>query len=193
MLSRIPSQQCILSHPAAPKGVLTICAKMRGKEGEKRGETNWQREKERKREAERYRTYSPPCFSSSLAPRGFSKAFSEKKKKQAAVRWIKQQQQPLSSLPSRLLALIFQSLSVPMLRLFYTLPGKWIFSFGSFSSPHYPIITSPPPPPTSLSHPPLFKAFLSQDWLAVKLAGFVFFVCFFFHVVVLVERCILPL
>lgn len=35
-------------------------------------------ESERKREAERYWMYSPPCFSSLLAPRGFSKAFSEK-------------------------------------------------------------------------------------------------------------------
>lgn len=72
-------------------------------------------------------------FHFSRAPRGFSKAFSErkkknKKKKLAAVWWIKQLQQPLPSLPSRLPALIFQSLSVPVLSLLYTLQTKCAFS-----------------------------------------------------------------
>ncbi len=133
------SQQCILSHPAVPKGVLTICTRWEaGKEG--RGETNWQRGRGR----ERLDAFST-LLHFSLAPRGFSKAFS---KKQAAVWWIKQQRQPLPSLPSRLLALIFQSLSVPALCLFYALPGKWIFSSGPLPSPHSPSITH------LLLHPP---------------------------------------
>lgn len=57
----------------------------------------------------------------------------------------------------------------------------WFFSLPSLPHHHF----SPPSPPTSLSRPPspffffffysLFQAFLSQDWLAVKLAGFFFF------------------
>lgn len=104
---------------SVPKGVLTIC-------------TRW--------EAERYCMYSPPCFTSPWHPEASLKLLV---KKQAAVWWIKQQRQPLPSLPSRLLALIFLSLSVPVLCLLYTLLGKWIFSFGPFSSPHSPHYSSP--------------------------------------------------
>lgn len=136
MLSRMLSQQCILSHPAVPKGVLTIC-------------TRWEAEKEREtqaeREAERDWMYSPPHFTSLWHPEASPKLLV---KKQAAVWWIKQQQQPLPSLPSKLLALIFQSLSAPALCLFYSLPGKFIFSYGP---PLSPSVNPFPPPPPSLT------------------------------------------
>lgn len=121
--------------------------------------------------------YSPPCFTSPWHPEASPKLLV---KKQAAVWWIKQQ--PLPSLPSRLPALIFQSLSVPALCLFYALLGKWIFSCGPLSSPHSPSITllPPPPPPPSSTSPSCPMSLSSicsrlpspKDWLVVKLAVF---------------------
>lgn len=98
--------------------------------GTRRRETNWHRE----REAEEDWMCSPPRFTSLRHPEAFSE------KKQAAVRWIKQARQPLPGLPSKRPALIFQSLSAPVLWLFYSLPGKLNYSFGP------PL----PPPPSSL-------------------------------------------
>lgn len=111
---------------------------MRGSEGAKGGD------KLTDREAETYWVHSPPCFSSPQHPEASPKLLVKKKQQQAAVWWIKQQRQPLPSLPSRRLALIFQSLSVPVLRLLYTLPSKCIFLLSRHrSSP-----SSTPPHPT---------------------------------------------
>lgn len=88
--------KCILSHPTVPKGVLTICTRWEA-EGEGKEEANWQRE--RKREAERDWMHSPPCFTSPWHLEASPKLLV---KTQAGVWWIKQQRQPLPSLPSRL-------------------------------------------------------------------------------------------
>lgn len=88
--------KCILSHPTVPKGVLTICTRWEA-EGEGKEEANWQRE--RKREAESDWMHSPPCFTSPWHLEASPKLLV---KTQAGVWWIKQQRQPLPSLPSRL-------------------------------------------------------------------------------------------
>lgn len=106
-------------------------------------EERW-RERERLTDRDREREITSLCH-----PEASPKLLVEK---QAAVWWIKQQRQPLPSLPGRLLPLIFQSLSVPALCLFYTLPGKWILSFCPLSSLQCTAITSASPSLSRLSN-----------------------------------------
>lgn len=128
MLSCTLSQQCVLFILLCLKEFSQFVPdeKHREKERIEGGQTD------RKRERVRLGVFLTSLHFS-LTPRSFSKAFS-KKKKTTAVWWIKQQQQPLPSLPSRLQALIFQSPSVPVLCLFYTLLSRWTFSFKPMPS-----------------------------------------------------------
>lgn len=162
--------KCILSHPTVPKGVLTICTRWEAK-GEGKEEANWQRE--RKREAERLDAFST-LLHFSLAPRGFSKAFS----KNTSGCVMDQTAAAATSQPTQqTVALIFQSLSVSVLCLFYTLPGKLIFlvlsppsSAQLFPSPIFLLhLQTLPPTYIPPSVVPLLcvtvcSALFSQDW-----------------------------
>lgn len=162
--------KCILSHPTVPKGVLTIC-KMRGRGGGKGRGKLTEREEERGRE--RLDAFST-LLHFSLAPRGFSKAFS----KNTSGCVVDQTAAAATSQPTQqTVPLIFQSLSVSVLCLFYTLPGKWIFlvlsppsSAQLFPSPIF-LLHLQIPPPTYIppSVVPLLcltvcSALFSQDW-----------------------------
>lgn len=159
--------KCILSHPTVPKGVLTICTRWEA-EGEGKEEANWQRE--RKREAERDWMHSPPCFTSPWHLEASPKLLV---KTQAGVWWIKQQRQPLPSLPSRLRLWYFSHYQSVCCVCFI----HWIFlvlsppsSAQLFPSPIFLLhLQTPPPTYIPPSVVPLLcltvcSALFSQDW-----------------------------